>query len=65
MHARVFSIQIFQYLRPPRVCTLVLFIAKVLLEIFLKLNCGKYDILVHSETALDDFASFQYGFGRN
>ena len=28
MHAKVFSIQIFQYLRqiPPRVCTLVLFI---------------------------------------
>ena len=31
MHAKVFSIQIFKYLRqiPPRVCTLVLFIITV------------------------------------
>ena len=34
MHAKVFSIQIFQYLRqtPPRVCTLVLFIIIVILN---------------------------------
>ena len=34
MHAKVFSIQIFQYLRqiPPRVCTLVLFIDLVIMS---------------------------------
>ena len=42
MHAKVFSIQIFQYFHqiPPRVCTLVLFILIVLLYIvnYIELN---------------------------
>ena len=40
MHAKVFSIQIFQYLRqiPPRVCTLVLFIIIIITIIIIIIN---------------------------
>ena len=43
MHAKVFSIQIFQYLRqiPPRVCTLLLFILIVLFTFILILYIAK------------------------